>query len=74
MLRILKANNYSVGVVEHLAFLPHISVRLGVPYTEEAKVMTERSFSPKSTLTFNKWIILRDIKKDGRYLVKEIAT
>jgi hypothetical protein len=54
-------------------FIPHISVRLGVPYTEKAKTMTERSFSPKTKLTFNKWIILRDIKKDGKYLVKEIT-
>jgi hypothetical protein len=73
MLRILKANNYSVGLVERLAYFPHISVRLGVPYTEEARALTKQSFPPKNTLTFSKWIILRDVKKDGKYLVKEIA-
>lgn len=73
MLQILRANNYSVGIVSRLTFFPHISVRLGVRYTEKARAMTERSFSPKTKLTFNKWIILRDMKKDGKYLVKEIA-
>jgi hypothetical protein len=73
VLKILRANNYSVGVVEGLLSLPHISVRLGVPYTKKAKAMTERSFSPGTKLTFNKWIILRDIKKNGKYFVKEIA-
>lgn len=72
--RILKANNYSVGRLECLAFYPHVSIRLGVPYTKHAKAMTERSFSPGTKLAFNKWIILRDIKKDGKYLVKEIRT
>jgi len=73
ILRILRANNYSVGIVSRLTFFPHISVRLGVPYTEHAKTMAERIFSPETKLTFNEWIILRDIKKDGKYLVKEIA-
>lgn len=72
--RILRANNYSVGLFERLVFLPHISVRLGVPYTDKAKALTERSFGAETKLTCNKWIILRDIKKDGKYLVKEIAT
>jgi hypothetical protein len=71
--KILQANNYSIGVFERLAFLPHISIRLGVPYTKKAKAMTERSFSPETKLTFKSWIVLRDIKKDGKYLVKEIA-
>ena len=73
IMRILKANNYSIGLFEHLAFLPHISVRLGVPYTKQARLMTEKGFAPGTKLTFNTWIILRDIKKDGKYLVKEIA-
>ena len=74
MIKILRAHNYSVGLVERLAFLPHISVRLGVPYTERTKAMAERSLSPRSNLTLSSWIVLRDIKKDGKYLVKEIAT
>jgi len=73
VLKILRANNHSVGIIERLGFLPHISVRLGVPYTEKAKAMTAQSFSSATELTFSKWIILRDIKKDGKYLVKEIA-
>ena len=73
ILRILQANNYSVGIVSRLTFFPHISVRLGVPYTEKAKAMAKRSFSPETKLTFNGWIILRDIKKDGKYLVREIG-
>lgn len=73
MLKTLKANKYSVGLVERLAYFPHISVRLGVPYSEQARALAEQSFPAKSTLTFSKWIILRDIKKDGKYLVKEIA-
>ena len=73
IMRILRANNYSVGLFEHFAFLPHISVRLGVPYTKQARLMTEQSFVPETKITFSKWIILRDIKKDGKYLVKEIA-
>jgi len=73
IMRSLKANSYSVGWLERIAFFPHISIRLGVPYTEQAKAMTEQSFVPGSRLTFSKWIILRDIKKDGKYLVKEIA-
>lgn len=74
IIKILKANNYSIGLFERLIFLPHISMRLGVPYTKHAKIMTGQSFAPESKITFNKWIILRDIKKDGKYLVKEIAT
>jgi hypothetical protein len=73
IMRTLKANNYSIGAFERLAFLPHISVRLGIAYTKHAKAMTKHSFSPKTKLTFNKWIILRAIKKDGKYLVKEIT-
>ena len=73
ILRILKANGYSIGWFERLAFLPHISIRLGVPYTKRARAMTEQSFNPKAKLMFSSWIILRDIKKDGKYLVKEIA-
>jgi len=73
VMKTMKANNYSVSLFERLAFLPHISIRLGVPYTEHAKAMTERSFTPRSKVAFNKWIILRDIKQDGKYLVKEIT-
>jgi hypothetical protein len=73
ILRTLRANNYSVGIISRLTFFPHISVRLGVPYTKKAKTMAERSFGPGTKLTFNTWIILRDIKKDGKYLVKEVA-
>jgi hypothetical protein len=69
---ILKANGYSVSL-ERLFFLPHISICLGVPYTTKAKAMTVQSFGSGAKLTFNRWIILRDIKKDGKYLVKEIA-
>ncbi len=72
VLKILKANNYSVGLFERLFFLPHISIRLGVPYSERAKAMTKQYFKPQTNLTFNKWVILRDIKKDGKYLVKQI--
>ncbi len=73
ILRTLQANNYSVGIVSRLTFFPHISVRLGVSYTKKAKTMAERSFSPETKLIFNEWIILRDIKKDGKYLVKKVA-
>jgi len=69
---ILQANNYPVSL-ERLLFLPHISIRLGIPYTERAKAMTEESFSAGSKLTFSTWIILRDIKKNGTYLVKEVG-
>ncbi|HSW91709.1 MAG TPA: 2'-5' RNA ligase family protein [Candidatus Saccharimonadales bacterium] len=72
ILKILKANNYSVSWYERIVFFPHISIRLGVSYTEEAKAMAAQSFRPGTKLTFNRWIILRDIKKDGQYLVKEI--
>jgi len=73
IMKTLKANKYSIGLFEHLAFLPHISVRLGVPYTKQARLMTEQSFVPETKITFSKWIILRNIEKDGKYLVKEIA-
>jgi hypothetical protein len=72
VVKILRANNYSVSL-ERLVFSPHISIRLGVSFTEAAKAMTERDFGADAKLTFNKWIILRDIKKDGKYLVKEIG-
>lgn len=72
VIRILKANNYSISR-ERLVFFPHISIRLGVPYTTQAKVMTEQSFNPEAKLILNRWVILRDVKKDGKYLVKEIA-
>ena len=73
ILRSLKINNYSVDLIERLAFYPHISIRFGVPYTESAKAMTEQSLVPETKLILNRWVILRDIKKDGKYLVKEIA-
>jgi 2'-5' RNA ligase len=73
VMRVLKANNYSIGLFERLAFLPHISVRLGVPFSKKAKKMTEQSFVAESKLTFKNWMILRDIKRDGKYLVKEIS-
>ncbi len=73
ILRTLQANNYSVGIVSRLTFFPHISVRLGVPYTKKARTLAEQSFSPGTKLTFNGWIILRDVKKDGKYLVREVA-
>ena len=73
IMKILKANHYSIGLFEHLAFLPHISICLGVPYTKQARLMTKKSFVPETKITFSKWIILRDIKKEGKYLVKEIA-
>lgn len=73
VMKTLKANNYSIGLFEHLVFLPHISVRLGVPYTKQARIMAIQSFVSETELTFSKWIILRDIKRDGKYLVKEIA-
>lgn len=43
IMRTLKANNYSVGLLSRLVFLPHISVRLGVPYTGQARLMIEPS-------------------------------
>jgi len=73
IIRILRTNNYSVGLVERLLFLPHISVRLGVPYTKEAKNIAQQRFKPKAKLSFAKWIVLRDVKKDGKYLVKELG-
>jgi hypothetical protein len=73
VMRTLKANNYSIGWFERLLSLPHISIRLGVPYTKQAEAMTEHNFKPGAQLTFSTWVILRDIKKDGKYLVKEIA-
>jgi hypothetical protein len=73
ILRTLHASNYSVGIVSRLTFFPHISVRLGIPYTEEARAIAEGSFAPGTKLTFNKWTIMRDIKKNGKYLIKEIA-
>jgi len=72
VIRILKASNYSIGR-ERLIFLPHISIRLGVPYTKHAKVMTEQSFPTEAKIIFSQWIILRDIQKDGKYLVKEVS-
>jgi hypothetical protein len=71
--KILMANNYSVGVFARLVFMPHISVRLGVPYTKQAKEVAEKSFPTGAKLTFTTWAIFRDIKRDGKYLVKEIV-
>lgn len=73
IIRVLKANNYSISLFERLIYLPHISIRLGVPYSKQARATTEQSFRPGTQVIFNKWILLRDIKKDGKYLVKEIA-
>lgn len=72
IIRILRANHYSMSLFERLIFLPHISIRLGVPYNDNARNITERSFRPETRLSFSKWAILRDIKRDGKYLVKEI--
>lgn len=71
--KVLRAQNYSIGFFARLAFMPHISVRLGVPYNKQAKETTEKVFAPGTKLTFVKWAILRDVKKDGKYLVKEIV-
>jgi hypothetical protein len=73
ILQTLQANNYSIGFVSRLTFFPHISVRLGIPYTKQARAITEQSFAPGTQLTFDKWIILRDIRKDGKYLVREVS-
>jgi hypothetical protein len=73
VMKILRANDYSIGLFERLVFFPHISIRLGVPYTQKAKVRADQTFDPETKIVCNKWIILRDIKKDGKYLVKEIA-
>lgn len=72
ILQTLKTNQYSIGLVSRLTFFPHISIRLGVPYTDEARVIAKQSFAPGTKLTFDKWIILRDIKKSGKYLVREL--
>ncbi len=72
VIKTLRANNYSVSL-ERFVFSPHISIRLGVPFTEQARVMVEKSFVLGAELTFNRWMILRDIKKDGKNLVREIA-
>lgn len=73
VIKTLRANNYSISWFERLVFLPHISIRLGVPHTKHTNAMVKRRFSPNAKLTFTTWIILRDIRKDGKYLVKEIA-
>lgn len=73
ILRTLQTNNYSVGILSRLTFFPHVSVRLGVPYTEKAKAMAQQSFSPETKIILGGWVILRDIKKDGKYLVREVV-
>lgn len=70
----LRANNYSVGLVERLSFLPHITVRLGVPFTRKARATAAQGFRAGNRLNFDTWIILRDIKKDGKYLVREVSS
>lgn len=73
ILRILTANGYSVGLLERLAFFPHITIRLGIPLTREARGMAGQRFKPGDMIRFNEWIILRDIRKDGKYLVREVS-
>lgn len=71
--KVLQANKYSIGLFGYLAYVPHISIRLGIPYTKHSKRLTKQSFTRRTELTFNKWIILRGARKDGKYLVREIV-
>lgn len=73
IVRILKANDYYSSRLESLLFFPHLSIRLGVSYTDKTKVMAAQSFETETKITFSKWVIFRDIKQDGKRLIKQIS-
>jgi hypothetical protein len=73
IMKILKENGYSISFLETKLFMPHITVRLGVPYSKSTKTMIQQSFEVGKDISLSKWVIFRIIKKDGKRLVKEIS-
>jgi hypothetical protein len=72
-IRVLKQNGYSIGFIGKELFLPHITVRLGIPFTKSTKVMIKHRFEVEENITFSKWSVLKVINKDNNRLMKELS-
>ncbi|HEX8226300.1 MAG TPA: 2'-5' RNA ligase family protein [Candidatus Saccharimonadales bacterium] len=68
----LRNDGYTLGRSATAAFIPHFSVRLGVPYDDTARAMAEQLFTKDSVVTLSRWVIYRVFYEDGNRLVKEI--
>ena len=73
IIKILRRNGYTVGFAETRLFMPHITVRLGVPYSRPVKALIKQRFAQETTIRFNRWVIFRIVYKDGKRLVKELS-
>jgi hypothetical protein len=54
------------------AFHPHVTVRLGVPFTEEVAGEAKQLFPPGKKILFSGWILNRLVINKGRRLFYEV--
>jgi 2'-5' RNA ligase len=69
----LKAGGYKLGILGSKLFIPHISVRLGVPFTQQARVAAEQHFKKGDVTNFSKWVLFRILYDNNSRLIREIT-
>jgi hypothetical protein len=65
-------HGFSIEQEELGPYLPHVTVRLGVPLEGETLEQATRLFPQHSEITFGTWLLLRLVKQDNKRLLQQI--
>lgn len=68
----LESNGFSVEMIEKLVYLPHVTIRLGVPLRGQLKTTAMQRLAQFSKVNFNHIYIFRICKQDGKRTVRTI--
>jgi 2'-5' RNA ligase len=68
----LKEAGYHISPHQNIVYVPHVTVRLGVPIRGEALRATKKRLKAEQILTFDRLMLLRIEKRDRARRVREV--
>ena len=67
----LSENDYTIEAEELLEYMPHITIRLGVPIEGDKYKRAQELFEAK-VISFNHWVLFRLVLVDGKRTMHEV--
>lgn len=67
----LEQHGYTVETQELNSFIPHITIRLGVPLEGDMLQRAQELFNGRA-ITFSQWLLFRLVKENGKRIMHEV--
>lgn len=73
VIRTLKQNGYTIPLLDRAIYIPHLTIRLGVPVKDQTRKTAAQLFPHGSDATCGSWMVLRLTAAEPTRLMREIS-